>query len=62
MKLGEVLSHTDFGDAEGAREDARAQRTPRFEHVEHPAAVVRAHACLTSRPIKKQIAFSMGES
>src|ERR1700730_12802914 len=27
MKLCEVLPHADFGDAEGAREDARAQRT-----------------------------------
>ena len=41
MKLREVLSHADFGDAEGAREGARAHRTPRLEHVENPISAVR---------------------
>ena len=43
MQRCEVLSHADFGDAEGGREGARAQRTPRLERVEDPIAVVRAH-------------------
>ena len=43
MKLCEMLPHADFGDAEGAREGARAERTPRFERVEKLIAVVRAH-------------------
>src|ERR1700722_8154585 len=30
IKLCQVLSHADFGDAEGVREDVRAQRTARF--------------------------------
>src|SRR6266851_1513821 len=43
MKLCEVLSHADFGDAEGAREGARAQRTARLKRVEDPVTVIRAH-------------------
>src|SRR5271169_7096687 len=63
MKLREVLSHADFGDAEGGREGARAQRTARLERVEDPIAVVRAHV-LASRwqLIKKLVAFLMSES
>jgi hypothetical protein len=36
-----MLSHADFGDAEGAREGARPLGTPRLEHVEDPVAAVR---------------------
>src|ERR1700680_3295456 len=58
MKLCEVLSHADFGDAEGVREDARAQRTARLEPVENPIAVIRAHVPASCRPpIKKQFVF-----
>src|SRR5260370_16008389 len=48
MKLREVLSHADFGDAEGGREGARAQRTARLKRVEHPLTLIRAPA-LTCR-------------
>ena len=43
VKLCEMLSHADFGDAEGASEGARAQRTARLQRIEDPVAVVGAH-------------------
>src|ERR1700737_4603285 len=49
MKLREVLSHADFGDAEGAREGARAQRTARLKRAEDPVTVVRAHVLASRR-------------
>jgi hypothetical protein len=40
MKLCEMLSHADFGDAEGVRESVRTPRTARFKRVEKLIAVV----------------------
>src|SRR5258708_252806 len=48
VQLSEMLPDADFGDAEGAREGARAHRTPRLEHVEDPISAVRRQ--LFSRP------------
>ncbi len=60
MKLCEVLSRTDFGNAEGAREGARALGTSRLEDVEDPVAAVRGHTLALMRSTFRDDALACG--